>query len=625
MALMKITEPGASFSNPSRKNVIGIDLGTTNSLVATVKQGKPEVISDKDGYELLPSVVYYGHKERVYVGSDALEFADSNPVDTLMSVKRFLGREKESIASEASMHKLTPEGDDINFVTASGIVNPVQASAEILSTLSSRARDFFQEDIEGAVITVPAYFNDAQRQATKDAARLAGINVIRLLNEPTAAALAYGLESKEQGVIAVYDLGGGTFDISILRLHAGVFEVIATGGDTSLGGDDIDLLIYNWLAEEIGVADPDFSVRRRMLAAVKVAKEALSDSEAAVIDTSFLDESDKCFEITQAILSSIIEPLVMRTILACRRCLKDAGVTSMEIDNVVMVGGSTRIVSIQKSISEFFGREPLAGIDPDNVVAIGAAQQANILVGNDSTNEVLLIDVTPLSLGIETMGGLVEKIIHRNTAIPVTRAQEFTTYKDGQTGLKLHVVQGERELVVDCRSLANFELFGIPPMVAGSARIEVTFQVDADGLLNVTAREKTTGREASVNVQPALGLDESEISAMLEKSFSNAESDINARKMAEQRVHSNQLLDCLSAAIEQDGDSLLSDSEKNDIQLLMHKLENLLISEDFEKIEHATETLAQASESFAMLRMDRSVQAALEGKRLNDLTEEAES
>ena len=625
MALMKITEPGVSPSNQGEKRAIGIDLGTTNSLVAVVKDGKPEVIPDNDGHELLPSVVYYGSKEYVCVGTDALKFSESNPTDTLVSVKRFLGREKVGSASEASMHNLTFEGDGISFVTASGIVNPVQASAEILSALSSRAWDFLQEDIEGAVITVPAYFNDAQRQATKDAARLAGLNVIRLLNEPTAAALAYGLESKEQGMIAVYDLGGGTFDISILRLHAGVFEVIATGGDTSLGGDDIDLLIYNWLAEEIGVADPDFSVRRKMLAAVKVAKEALSDSETVVIDTSFLDEPEKCLEITQAILFSIIEPLVMRTILACRRCLKDAGVTSMEIDNVVMVGGSTRIVSIQKAISDFFGREPLAGINPDNVVAIGAAQQANILVGNDSTNEVLLIDVTPLSLGIETMGGLVEKIINRNTAIPVTRAQEFTTYKDGQTGLKLHVVQGERELVADCRSLANFELFGIPPMVAGSARIEVTFQVDADGLLNVTAREKTTGREASVNVQPALGLDESEISAMLEKSFSNVESDINARKMAEQRVHSKQLLDCLSAAIEQDGDSLLSDSEKSDIQLLMHNLENLLISEDFEKIEHATETLAQASESFAMLRMDRSVQAALEGKSVNDLTEEIES
>ncbi len=625
MALMKITEPGTSLNNHSQKNAIGIDLGTTNSLVATVNNGKPEVIPDKDGCELLPSIVYYGQKEHVYVGSDALEFVDSNPSDTLMSVKRFLAREKEDLASEVSMHKLDPEGNDINFVTASGIVNPVQASAEILSTLSNRAREFLQDDIEGAVITVPAYFNDAQRQATKDAGRLAGLNVIRLLNEPTAAALAYGLESKEQGMVAVYDLGGGTFDISILRLHAGVFEVIATGGDTSLGGDDIDLLIYNWLAKEIGREDLDFSVRRKMLAAVKRAKEILSESESAVIDTSFLDELDKCFEITQALLFSIIEPLVMRTILACRRCLKDAGITQKDIDNVVMVGGSTRIVSIQKAISEFFGREPLAGIDPDNVVAIGAAQQANILVGNDLTNEVLLIDVTPLSLGIETMGGLVEKIIHRNTAIPVTRAQEFTTYKDGQTGLKLHVVQGERELVVDCRSLANFELFGIPPMVAGSARIEVTFQVDADGLLNVTAREKTTGSEASVNVQPALGLDESEISAMLEKSFSNAESDISARKMAEQRVHSNQLLDSLSAAIELDGDALLSESEKSDIQLLMHKLEDSLISEDLENIEHATETLAQASESFAMLRMDRSVQVALKGKSINNLSEEVDS
>ena len=625
MAVMKITEPGVSLSSQGEKRAIGIDLGTTNSLVAIVKDGKPEVIPDKDGRELLPSVIYYGHKTHVSVGADALKFADSNPGDTLMSVKRFLGREKEGIASEASMHNLISEGDGASFVTTAGIVNPVQASAEILSALSSRASDFLHEDIESAVITVPAYFNDAQRQATKDSARLAGLNVIRLLNEPTAAALAYGLESKEQGMIAVYDLGGGTFDISILRLHAGVFEVIATGGDTSLGGDDIDLLLYSWLVEEIGAADPDFSLRRKMLAAVKAAKEALSDSESVVIDTSFLDEPEKCFEITQGFLSSIIEPLVARTILACRRCLKDAGITPTDIDNVVMVGGSTRIISVQTAISEFFGRELLAGINPDNVVAIGAAQQADILVGNNSTNEILLIDVTPLSLGIETMGGLVEKIIHRNTAIPVTRAQEFTTYKDGQTGLMLHVVQGERELVTDCRSLANFELFGIPAMVAGSARIEVTFQVDADGLLNVNAREKTTGREANVNVQPALGLDESEISAMLEASFSNAENDINARKMAEQRVQSNQLLDCVSAAMEQDGDSLLSDSEQSDIKLLMDKLENVLASEDFEKIEHATETLAQASESFAMLRMDRSVQVALEGRSVNELSEEVDS
>ncbi len=622
---MKITEPGVSLTNLSDKRVIGIDLGTTNSLVATVRDGSPEVIPDQQGRELLPSVVYYGEEKQISVGVDALEFAVSNPANTLMSVKRFLGRGKDDITSEASMHNITSTEDGVSFVIGSGEVNPVQASAEILSALSNRANQFFKGDIDGAVITVPAYFNDAQRQATKDAAKVAGLNVIRLLNEPTAAALAYGLASKEQGMIAVYDLGGGTFDISILRLHAGVFEVLATGGDTSLGGDDIDLLLYNWLTKEIGVVDPEFSLRRQVLAAVREAKEALSDSESVVVDTSFLSENDKVIKITQDLLSSMISPLVGRTLLACRRCLKDAGITQNDIDNVVMVGGSTRIVSIQTSISEFFGRELLSGINPDNVVAIGAAQQADILVGNSSKNDVLLIDVTPLSLGIETMGGLVEKIINRNTAIPVTRAQEFTTYKDGQTGLMLHVVQGERELVTDCRSLANFELFGIPPMVAGSARVEVTFQVDADGLLNVTAREKTTGIEASINVQPALGLDENQISTMLEASFSNAESDISARRMAEQRVHSRQLLDSLAAAIEQDGDILLSESELSEIKRLMNELVNILESDEIEEIEGATESLAQGSEYFAMLRMDRSVRGALKGRSVSELSEEVDS
>ncbi len=624
---MKITEPGVSFNDRSTKRVIGIDLGTTNSLVATVKDGSPEIIPDKEGCELLPSVVYYGDAKQVSVGTDALKFAESNPADTLMSVKRFLGRGIDDIDPETSMHNVTSTSDGVSFVTAMGEVNPIQASAEILSTLSRRANQSLKGDIEGAVITVPAYFNDAQRQATMDAAQVAGLNVIRLLNEPTAAALAYGLESKEKGLIAVYDLGGGTFDISILKLHAGVFEVLATGGDTSLGGDDIDLLLYNWLMEDIGIgtADLEFSMRRQMLAAVKVAKEALSNSESVVVDTSFVKAHKTEVKITQDILTSIISPLVARTILACRRCLKDAGITVNDIDNVVMVGGSTRIVSIQTSISEFFGRELLSGINPDNVVAIGAAQQADILAGNASMNDILLIDVTPLSLGIETMGGLVEKIINRNTAIPVTRAQEFTTYKDGQTGLKLHVVQGERELVKDCRSLAHFELFGIPPMVAGSARIAVTFQVDADGLLSVTAREKTTGREASINVQPALGLDEGEISTILEASFSNAEDDINARKMVEQRVHSRHLLDSLAAALEKDGDGLLNDSEQSEVRFLMDKLENVLLSKEIEKIKDATESLAKKSEYFAMLRMDRSVRDALKGKSVSELSEEVGS
>lgn len=617
MALLQITEPGEAVDPHARKRAAGIDLGTTNSLVATVRAGVTETLADEEGRHLLPSAVRY-RADAVEVGAAALAAAGDDPLNTIVSVKRMMGRGDEDVADLA--YEVVGDAAVPRLRTAGGDVSAVEVSAQILRTLGARAEETLGGELEGVVVTVPAYFDDAQRQATKDAARLAGLNVLRLLNEPTAAAVAYGLDSGAEGVVAVYDLGGGTFDISILRLRKGVFEVLSTGGDSALGGDDFDAALAAWLREQAGVTDPlDLGQRRKLSLAARSVKEALTASESVAVQLDLPGATPLVLdtELTRETFDKLVAPLIERTVRACRRAVRDAGVALDELTNVVLVGGSTRVPAVRAAVASYFGREPLTSLDPDRVVALGAAVQANVLAGNRSSDEVLLLDVLPLSLGLETMGGLAEKVIHRNTAIPVARAQSFTTFKDGQTAMLVHVVQGERELVADCRSLAQFELRGIPPMVAGAARIQVVFQVDADGLLSVSATEESTGVAAEVTVKPTYGLEEAEITDMLKAGFDHAEGDAQARSLSEARVEADRVMDALSAALDLDG-ALLADAEVSALRAGIEALRETAGRDDHLAISAATEQLGHASETFAGLRMDQAVRKALAGHDIDE-------
>ncbi|WP_329908604.1 Fe-S protein assembly chaperone HscA [Serratia quinivorans] len=616
MALLQISEPGLSAAPHQRRLAAGIDLGTTNSLVATVRSGQAETLADAEGRDLLPSVVHY-QADTLRVGWDARQQAAQDPANTISSVKRMMGRSLADVLARYPNLPYQFQASDNGLpmmLTAAGAVNPVGVSADILRALAERAKTALEGDLDGVVITVPAYFDDAQRQGTKDAARLAGLHVLRLLNEPTAAAIAYGLDSGQEGIIAVYDLGGGTFDISILRLSRGVFEVLATGGDSALGGDDFDHLLADWLREQAGVADrSDHGVQRQLLDAAIAAKVALSDADSTVVEIAGWQG-----EVTRAQFDALIATLVKRTLMACRRALKDAGVSAEEVLEVVMVGGSTRVPLVRELVGTFFGRTPLTSIDPDKVVAIGAAIQADILVGNKPDSDMLLLDVIPLSLGLETMGGLVEKVIPRNTTIPVARAQEFTTFKDGQSAMMIHVLQGERELVQDCRSLARFSLRGLPPLPAGGAHIRVTFQVDADGLLSVTAMEKSTGVEASIQVKPSYGLSDAEIAGMIKDSMANAQSDVGARMLAEQRVEASRVLESLQGALASDA-ALLSEAESTAIPAAVEALQQATQGTDPAAIEAAIKTLDAQTQDFAARRMDASIRRALAGHSVDEV------
>ena len=616
MALLQISEPGLSAAPHQRRLAAGIDLGTTNSLVATVRSGQAETLPDRQGRYLLPSVVNY-QTSGLSVGYDARQNAALDPVNTISSVKRMMGRSLVDIQTRYPHlpYQLQASENGLPMIqTAGGLLNPVRVSADILKALAARATEALAGELDGVVITVPAYFDDAQRQGTKDAARLAGLHVLRLLNEPTAAAIAYGLDSGQEGVIAVYDLGGGTFDISVLRLSRGVFEVLATGGDSALGGDDFDHLLADYLREQAGLSDrSDNRLQRELLDAAIAAKIALSAAETARVDVGGWQG-----EITRSHFNELIAPLVKRTLLACRRALKDAGVSAEEVLEVVMVGGSTRVPLVRERVGEFFGRTPLTTIDPDKVVAIGAAIQADILVGNKPDSELLLLDVIPLSLGLETMGGLVEKVIPRNTTIPVARAQEFTTFKDGQTAMSIHVMQGERELVQDCRSLARFALRGIPAMPAGGAHIRVTFQVDADGLLSVTAMEKSTAVEASIQVKPSYGLSDSEIATMIKDSMSHAEQDVKARMLAEQKVEAARVLESLESALASDA-ALLSAAERQAIDDATAQLRAVAAGDDADAIREAIKNTDTQTQEFAARRMDQSVRTALKGQSVDEV------
>ena len=616
MALLQISEPGLSAAPHQRRLAVGIDLGTTNSLVATVRSGQAETLADEQGRHLLPSVVHYQQQGHA-VGYDARANAARDPANTISSVKRMMGRSLADIQTRYPHlpYQLQASENGLPMIaTAAGLLNPIRVSADILKALAARATETLGGDLDGVVITVPAYFDDAQRQGTKDAARLAGLHVLRLLNEPTAAAIAYGLDSGQEGVIAVYDLGGGTFDISILRLSRGVFEVLATGGDSALGGDDFDHLLADYIREQAGIADrSDARVQRELLDAAIDAKIALSDAQSASVNVAGWQG-----EITRDQFNDLIAPLVKRTLLACRRALKDAGVEADEVLEVVMVGGSTRVPLVRERVGEFFGRTPLTAIDPDKVVAVGAAIQADILVGNKPDSEMLLLDVIPLSLGLETMGGLVEKVIPRNTTIPVARAQEFTTFKDGQTAMSIHVMQGERELVQDCRSLARFALRGIPALPAGGAHIRVTFQVDADGLLSVTAMEKSTGVESSIQVKPSYGLTDGEIASMIQDSMSYAEQDVKARMLAEQKVEAARVLESLNGALAADA-ALLSAAERQVIDEAAAHLSVVAQGNDADAIEEAIKNVDKQTQDFAARRMDKSVRVALKGQSVDEV------
>ncbi|XXD08619.1 Fe-S protein assembly chaperone HscA [Klebsiella sp. R445] len=616
MALLQISEPGLSAAPHQRRLAAGIDLGTTNSLVATVRSGQAETLPDHQGRYLLPSVVNYQASGQS-VGYDARQNAAQDPVNTISSVKRMMGRSLADIQTRYPHlpYQLQASENGLPMIqTAAGLLNPIRVSADILKALAARATEALSGELDGVVITVPAYFDDAQRQGTKDAARLAGLHVLRLLNEPTAAAIAYGLDSGQEGVIAVYDLGGGTFDISVLRLSRGVFEVLATGGDSALGGDDFDHLLADYLREQAGLSDRrDNRLQRELLDVAIAAKIALSDADVVSVSVGGWQG-----EITRSQFDELIAPLVKRTLLACRRALKDAGVAAEEVLEVVMVGGSTRVPLVRERVGEFFGRPPLTTIDPDKVVAIGAAIQADILVGNKPDSELLLLDVIPLSLGLETMGGLVEKVIPRNTTIPVARAQEFTTFKDGQTAMSIHVMQGERELVQDCRSLARFALRGIPALPAGGAHIRVTFQVDADGLLSVTAMEKSTGVEASIQVKPSYGLTDGEIATMIKDSMSHAEQDIEARMLAEQKVEAARVLESLVSALAADA-ALLSAAERQAIDEAMAQLSAVAAGDDADAIKDAIKNTDTQTQEFAARRMDQSVRTALKGQSVDEV------
>ncbi len=620
MALLQIAEPGQSPQPHQRRLAVGIDLGTTNSLVAALRSGLSEPLADAEGRVILPSAVRY-HADRVEVGESARLAASADPLNTVLSVKRLMGRGLSDVKQlgEQLPYRFVDGESHMPFIdTVQGPKSPVEVSAEILKVLRQRAESTLGGELVGAVITVPAYFDDAQRQATKDAAKLAGLNVLRLLNEPTAAAVAYGLDQHAEGVVAIYDLGGGTFDISILRLTGGVFEVLATGGDTALGGDDFDHAIAGWIIDSAGLsADLDPGAQRRLLQTACAAKEALTHADS--VDVVY---GEWRAALTREQFDALIEPMVARSLKACRRAVRDSNVELDDVQAVVMVGGSTRVPRVRQAVGEMFGREPLTEIDPDQVVAIGAAIQADTLAGNKRDGgELLLLDVIPLSLGLETMGGLMEKVIPRNTTIPVARAQDFTTYKDGQSAMMIHVLQGERELISDCRSLARFELRGIPPMVAGAAKIRVTFQVDADGLLSVAARELGSGVEASIQVKPSYGLTDGEIAKMLKDSFQYAGDDKVARVLREQQVDAQRLIEAVQGALEADGERLLDAEERMVIELQMQELAELMKGTDGYAIEQQTKRLSQVTDAFAARRLDSTVKAALAGRNLNEIEE----
>ncbi len=615
MSLLQISEPGLGGTPHQYKLAVGIDLGTTNTLVASVLSGKATTLTNLEGEALIPSVVHYG--EQAIVGTKAHDFSEQDSANTITSIKRMLGRSlKDIVARYPNLpYRLHESASGLPLIeTPQGRKNPIEISADILRSAKVRAEKALGGSLDGAVITVPAYFDDAQRAGTKDAASLAGLNTLRLLNEPTAAAIAYGLDSGQEGIIAVYDLGGGTFDISILRLSKGVFEVLSTGGDPALGGDDFDSLIADWIVAEAQFETLSGDAHRQLLNAANKAKITLSQEDKAKIKLLGWQG-----ELSLTQFEQLITPLIQRTLLACRRALKDASVKTTDIQEIVMVGGSTRVPLVREKVASFFGRKPLTDIDPDKVVAIGAAIQADILIGNKPDDEMLLLDVIPLSLGIETMGGLVEKIIPRNTTIPVAKAQEFTTFKDGQTGMKIHVVQGEREMVNDCRSLGNFSLKGLPPMAAGAAHIRVVYQVDADGLLSVTAMEKSTEVQASIQIKPSYGLTEDEIATMIRTSFTHAEQDKNTRYLAEQRVEADRVIEGLLVALKADGDALLSDEEQ---KLLFEQIEILIAlrnGDDAALIEKGIKKMDKESQEFASRRMDKSIRDALFGQSIDEV------
>jgi molecular chaperone HscA len=622
MALLQISEPGASPDPHQRRIAVGIDLGTTHSLVAAVRSGVAACLPDAQGRVILPSAVRYFIDERgqprSQVGAEALAEAAFDPRNTVVSVKRFMGRGLADVAQRARLpYEFVDTPGMLQLQTVAGVKSPVEVSAEILATLRQRAEDSFDDEIFGAVITVPAYFDDAQRQATKDAAQLAGLNVLRLINEPTAAAVAYGLEHGAEGLYAVYDLGGGTFDISLLRLSSGVFEVVATGGDSALGGDDFDHLLAEWALAQAGLAANTPQDKRAVLVAARAAKEKLSSADHATFACP-LAGGELSVRVDREQFVALTHDLVARTLAAVRKVLRDARTERADVKGVVMVGGSTRMPMVQAAVAAYFGRAPLTDLNPDEVVALGAALQANQLAGNAGADEILLLDVIPLSLGLETMGGLVERIIARNSTIPCARAQDFTTFKDGQTALALHVVQGERDLVADCRSLARFELRGIPPMVAGAARIRVSFQVDADGLLSVKAREEASGVEAAIVVKPSYGLADDEIARMLQEGFSSADADMQVRALRESQVEAERMLLGTRSALAADGD-LLAPAERGAVDALMNQLQALATGGDHRAIDAAVEALARGTEAFAAERMNRGIRRALAGRNINEV------